>query len=501
MRHYNKTDILSKGVWAVSLTLIGFSFYLLFLLYWTNRSLWIDEAMLAFSFTQRSFGDLVKGIFLWDQSAPILYLYMVKIITIVFGVSEFTLRVFSLLTYFLTLFLAYKVMDKEFKIKYPILAAAFLSNMRVLLYYANEFKQYMPDAFAVLLILYLYYLYSEKKLDFKLLFLVYAIIIWFSYPTVFFSGGVLVYEFIISVAAKDNKKVLCFIAGGVLIVASFFINYLIWLKPVANSEYMLDFWLDYNFPLIPLSLADIKRIFILSGGLLSHMKFNVIFVGVLIVCGVVISFTKITKYHIVVYISISLTLLASFIGKYPFNKRLMLFIYPILVIYIFIAIDEIMGKDTRKSVVVIGIILSLFLSNYSSFELLNKNNRYIGRNDTNPLIDYVDENIVEGEMLYVYYRAIPAYVFKMGHNNESIGKNVKIAERNVIFGKGTLPDEKKGIDNVDIRDIKKYKKCYILISHHDEERIDGYLEELEKYGEISLVMEKHNTPLYYFQGY
>ncbi len=255
--YLNDRDSAAKIIWALSLLMICLSFYLVFLLYATNRSLWLDEAMLAFSFTERSFGDLAKGEFLWNQGPPILYLYTVKIITELFGYTEFTLRVFSLFSYILALFLAYKVLEKVFKIKYPIAGVAFLSSMTILLYYANEFKPYMTDLLSVLVILYLYYLYSEKYFNLNFLLLIFAIFPWLSYITIFFIGGVLSYEFIKNAIDKNIKKTINIAAGGLLIGLSFIVNYVVWIKPVAGNEFLIGFFLDYNFPLLPLSLSDI----------------------------------------------------------------------------------------------------------------------------------------------------------------------------------------------------------------------------------------------------
>ncbi len=498
--YLSRTCSVSKIIWTISLILIGLSLYLLFLLYLTNRSLWYDEAALAFSLMQRNLGDLVRGAFLWDQNAPLIYIYIVKVIAEIFGYSEFTLRVFSLFAYILALFMAYKVMDRVFKLKYPIAGVAFLSNITILIYYANEFKPYMTDVLSVLSVLYLYYLYSEENLDAKLLFLVYAIFPWLSYPTIFFIGGVLSYEFIKSAMEKDMKKVINIAVGGLLIVSSFAIYYMVWLKPVDDNEHLAAFFLDYHFPLIPLSFGDLKKIFIIIKEFLSYMRYNMALVGILAACGFVLSLIRNTKYHMVVYIGIFLTLCASFMGKYPLHSRLMLFMYPILVIYIFTALDEIMADDKGAAgkLVSLGLMAALFFSNYGSLDYLKEENRYREGNETNPLIEYIDENIKEDEMLYVYNRAIPAYTFKMGQGNERIGKHVENDTKNVIFGAGSLADESKGIDKVDMADIKDLPKCYILISN-EEGRTGKYLKELGKYGEVELIKEEYGTPLYYFR--
>jgi len=253
-----QSDKATITVWSISLFLILLGISISILLYSANRGLWLDEAMLAYSFNTRSFFNLTTSILEWDQSAPILYLYIVKIITLIFGTSELTLRIFSLFSFIGILVLVYILMDKAFKVRYPIMSVAFISNISVLLYYSNEFKPYMCDCFSVLMVLYLYYLFKENKIKLLSLSLVYAVLLWLSYPTIFFIGGVFIYEFIFSVISKDKKLMFMTTFGGIIILISFFIMYIVWLKPVANDEYMINYWKYYKFPLVPKNIEDMQ---------------------------------------------------------------------------------------------------------------------------------------------------------------------------------------------------------------------------------------------------
>jgi hypothetical protein len=487
-------DTTTIVVWSISLIFISFSIYTCILLYLANRSLWLDEAMLAYSFNTRTLSNLTSSIFEWDQSAPIIYLYIVKIITMIFGTSETTLRIFSLFAYIVTLVLSYILLDRAFHVKYPILGVAFISNMSVLLYYSNEFKPYMNDCFSVLLVLYLYYLFSEKRISFSLLSVIYVILLWLSYPTIFFIGGVLIYEFINSIIKKDKRLMRKIIFGGIIVLFSFLIHYLIWLRPVANDEYMVNFWKGYRFPLIPTSLEDVKRIFFLAGKLIINMKYGMIFIGSLIVAGACICVGKRNKYGIIILISIFLILLASYIEKYPFYQRLMLFIYPILGISIFIAIDALIEKksDPAEKIVIGGLIIAVLLSNYSSVLYLEPSGRYKEKQEVNKLIEYVDENIEKNQMLYVYYHTIPVFGFKNGYDNSHIGQNVDESIENIILG-----EDFSGAYKEDIEAILNADECYILMSHYLEEQIAPLMKGMTENGYLELVMEEYSTPLYF----
>ena len=155
-------SILKKSADILGFCIIVSGIIVSILMNCVGRTLWLDEAMLAFSFSKRSLLELTNGVFEWDQSAPVLYLYCVKILTLLFGNTEAVLRSFSVFSYIVVLFLSGYAAKKLLGVKYPILVAAFLANMNFMLKYSNEFKQYLSECIWVLLVLILYYFYKEK---------------------------------------------------------------------------------------------------------------------------------------------------------------------------------------------------------------------------------------------------------------------------------------------------------------------------------------------------
>ncbi|MDD3924987.1 MAG: glycosyltransferase family 39 protein, partial [Erysipelotrichaceae bacterium] len=305
-----------KWINSIAFLLIGFSIVIVALLYLTDRSLWIDEAMLAYSFTERNLTNLVNSPFALNQSAPVLYLYLVKLITMIFKTSAFSLRIFSFSAYLISLYLIYLIAKDLFKLKYPLLVVAFCANMRILIYYANEFKPYMSDVMVVLLVLYLYHRYVIKKLKLYQLIIIYMLFIWLSNPALFFIGGVLAYEFFNSLYHKDHQRSKQVILGGVLVLVSFVSYYFFWLKATANDPYMISFWAYHRFPLLLTDFADLYKLLRLSGALIADMSYNIVLISILIIAGGIISIYQTSRYHIIIYLSIFLALLASYLGKY-----------------------------------------------------------------------------------------------------------------------------------------------------------------------------------------
>ena len=120
--------------------------------YFFNRSVWFDEAQLALNIIDKDFRGLLKPLEN-NQIAPVLFLFLEKLITLIAGVSELSLRFIPLIFGILCLPLIYFVTKELAKNKYAGLVALFLfSTSEVLIRYSTEVKQYECDVFAALLL-------------------------------------------------------------------------------------------------------------------------------------------------------------------------------------------------------------------------------------------------------------------------------------------------------------------------------------------------------------
>ena len=135
--YWQQTEPIKKTADIIGLCIILAGLCVSILMNCVGRSLWLDEAMLAYSFSERSFFGLTDGVFEWEQSAPVLYLYLVKLLTLVFGNTEAVLRSFSVFSYVAVLFLGGYAARRLFQLRYPILVSAFLANMNFILRYSN----------------------------------------------------------------------------------------------------------------------------------------------------------------------------------------------------------------------------------------------------------------------------------------------------------------------------------------------------------------------------
>lgn len=492
----NESLWIDRLMTAIGWVAVALGIAAVILLYKTSRSLWLDEGFLAYSLSKRSLMEMASRILDIDQIAPILYLYVVKIITLLFGNSEFTLRIFSFVSYLGMLSCAYYLLSRVYKISWPILGVGFIATMRVLLYYANEFKPYMSDCFFILLVLVLYDLYKRERLRFEVLTAVSMVLVWASSPVIFFLGAIYIYELISSLKQKDTVGIRRTAVDGGLVLLSFLVNYWYWLRPVAQSEFMIGYWEDSVFPLFIRSFEDIKMIVHLLLGFSSTFSYSSALLFALGAVGAIASTIKKESTTGVILLGILLTLVASAIGKYPFNTRLVLFLYPLLGILVFLGLEALINnlKGARRSIIVV-LVAIIMISNYSSLEFLNQEARYRRHYEINNLVTYVQQEIQKDEKLFVYAPTMSAFLYRNGYEEKHIGDGISPDLDNVIIGEHWELLGEEGDE--EIRSLLEEERLYLLFSMNRGEDMNHLLRAVGDAGYLELVRKDTGTPLYY----
>lgn len=111
-----------------------------------RRPLWLDESMLALNVGRRSFGALVARLD-YDQVAPVLFLWIVKAVTLVAGMGEYSLRLIPLLCGLLLPWLMWRMTRTMAGSGVAFVALGFTAVSVPLIYYSAELKPYGIDAF------------------------------------------------------------------------------------------------------------------------------------------------------------------------------------------------------------------------------------------------------------------------------------------------------------------------------------------------------------------
>lgn len=509
--------------------------------YFYNRSLWVDEAMLASSICTRSFSELVVSPLDFGQSASVGWLFIVKLFTQVFGVSEFVLRLWSLLSAFGCIILFYLLSKDRVKKNYALLFTALFALADKYIYYANESKPYMSDNLGCLLVLYIWQKFKDKKIKLIYVGLLYALLVWFSFSAVFFVAACMIIECVDILKKickeKDKKAAVDFLPCGIVLI-SFILNFIFWLSDTSGNAAAKGYWDLLRFPLWLTSLSDLKLIFLMAKEFLGFYSTKIVAVVILLLVLYYVAYVirrKRDKLEILLPVVLSLVLLfiASYCGFYPIAGRLIQ-IYP-LVFMIFaacsceLAENKFMEiKDIKLRVIcesaAIGIlVVCLGLMGMDGCKNLFARHVYVDMSEIDGSIRYLEENKTDSDIVYVYRKSIPVYIYRqdfepsyselmeMGsgvERSEMSWPALPIVRGDTIYGQALetfLYEEPYSYDyslNTDaiIEDsllIAQNESVYLFVSHSDI-GVPELLSELEKYGEVQTVSEFYKTKLYHY---
>jgi len=491
------------------------------IMYCKVHSLYIDEAFLVESIVTRTFGSLVATPLVNDQTAPVLYLYVVKLFGALTGYSEGGLRVFSLLMFLGMIAVEYLLLTRVFKVGkvWTAFAICVTATLGIYMRYSNELKPYMGDAFFVTAILLLYHLYRSRKIKLPVLTAACCLVLLFSSPALFFIASVFICEFVFAIIEKDKGRIIKTVCAGVIVLAFFLAYYVWWLMPVAESDLMINFWEKSYFSIWPLNSSVLKQDIGLVYNTLG--KRGCIYF-VFAFAGLIVSLIRKDKISFVTGCSIVLLFAASCVRKYPMSSRLWLFIFVLEILYMAVCFDSVKAilltsecLPLKGVFAFIAVILVVYNLNFITFA---GNGLYFAHLEANPLIAYLQKNIGDDEYAYIYPTARYIVKYKNGFDTNRIGN---VERDNIIWGGG---DVQVGIEGKiiwhwdaaraewgefnqsgavnEIHKIVAAEKAYLLFYDFANSPalmgIETGLKKLATLGYLHKVGEFHKTPLYYF---
>jgi len=122
--------------------------------YFSQGELYVDDARLALNVAARSLGGLTQPLD-HGQAAPIPFLWIEKVMTLVGGVNEYALRALPVLAGIAGLVLLWKVGRRAFGEQPAALATCLGAFSTFLIGYGSAVKQYTSDALVTLLVMWL----------------------------------------------------------------------------------------------------------------------------------------------------------------------------------------------------------------------------------------------------------------------------------------------------------------------------------------------------------
>ncbi|NOY99784.1 MAG: hypothetical protein GXP40_11380 [Chloroflexi bacterium] len=382
--------------------------------YLANRSLWLDEAMLALNILDRSFVGLTQQPMEYGQSSPLGFVFSVKAATLLFGDSEYAFRLFSLAAGCLAMILMTILAKRTLQKTGALFVVAFFASNPALVYYTAETKQYIGDVVVTLILLLLFKTHlegQERPKDFALLGGLGALVLWFSHPALFVAasiGLVLVIHY-----ARRREKWLPAIAALSLWGASEIAFYWFHLRHLASSDMLQGFWLD-GFPPLPPTLGWFVTIW-------NKLAFDPLGIAIPSLAGLVFllfalgmgtTLRRNRLWGAVLLTPLTLAMLAASIRVYPLIGRMLLFATPIFFLAIGAGLDALANAVKRppiaQALTLVLAALLLYSPMHTSLELFRSP---LYREHIKPTMAYLKNVLKENDTVYVYYYAEPAFRF------------------------------------------------------------------------------------------
>ena len=210
-----------------------------------NRGFWFDEVLLGLNLVNLNFSGLLEPL-RFNQAAPIGYLFIQKIIIHVFGTSEYSFRILSLLGMLVSVPLLYKSVCR---LSSSRLIGLLLCSMLCLnfpfVFYANEAKQYAFDVFFTSALFYFtVFIDVKSKKDLLKYGLLGAISVWMSNVAVVSLLVFGLYYLFMSRRTRNYRIILPIVFW----IISFITYYLLFINGHPTREFMVVYWERFFLP-------------------------------------------------------------------------------------------------------------------------------------------------------------------------------------------------------------------------------------------------------------
>ncbi len=328
----NNLNIVLKTIFIIGFLLSIIQFI-------NNRSLWLDESVLALNIINKGYLQLLKPLD-FMQVAPILFLQIEKLFSELIKNTEYGLRLFPLISYLISLVLFYNITKNiRTNLLIRIFSISLFAFNATMIYYSSEIKQYMSDVFALSIIY--YYLtknYKNERNKFLYLGILGSILIFLSNvaPIILLSVGLFL---VFDIYSKKKDQIINLTVLSISWSTVFLTYYMLFLHNHPSRQGMLRFHENAHafMPTNPGSLEFYHFLYLKGSMILVDLfqlsRYGGIIVGIISLIGIT-ELIKKRKFDIVILtITPPLThLLVSALKLYPFETRLILYTFPCFIV-------------------------------------------------------------------------------------------------------------------------------------------------------------------------
>lgn len=394
--------------------------------WYQNRSFIGDEGELLRLIQQRDYAQLFG---VYEQACPPIFAAIAKFLVNTFSSTEFVARSLSMFCGVLFLWVYRKALQPFLSPRWVAFALFFVSLGGFYVRYSTEFKQYAADGLVMATLIYLAGVWKmQSNRDVFLWSLVGAICVWCSMPSVFVLAGVGAFFLLenienqtISTFFYNKKRV--FIVGSVWL-SSFGIYYWQILRGQIAMPFLQTFHTDYFLVFPPKNLqnaqllwAQIRDIFDATMGKTTIAL--IVSIGSYVV-GILALWRRDKKWAVLLILPVFLCLFASALGKYSLIRRLMLFVYPLILAVCTFGLRHLLTRCTHIFRIVLSIVLAVVMFNFQDLQYFVKplkahDNRevlaYVAQNRNPETGIWIHETVTYA---YKYYAGVYKYRFDFG---------------------------------------------------------------------------------------
>jgi hypothetical protein len=439
--------------------------------WWSNRSLWLDEAFLAVNLLDRDIPGLLRPLE-FDQSAPALFLVATKLLTVAFGFDERVLRVLPLVASIAALVITWRLVRRTLPGWTAPVVVVPLALVERMVYYGQELKPYALDVLVVVTLLALTHHLFEKpshaRQRFTWLWVAGALALFASHPAPFplAGAGLAVAWGVRQGALPLSRRTLVVAAAGWGIL--FVTNYALFIRPNYDNPLMQRFW-AFASP-GPLWTTDgLRSWFELVDAYLAYLGYGGVFkiaICGLSLTGVAASLFRPTPALLAIALALIAYGLAVAAGMAPFHGRLALFVAPMLLLMVAHGLSLAPRGPLRLGAQGLALLLLL-----PAFRHVHRSTVPYWVQDPRAVISTLVTSRASDEPIYVLYGAEPSLRFYAPALAASGGVHFAVEHR-VWDDPGTRDRPPSGKLDVtltmeDLRPLTRSASFWILFGHLD----------------------------------
>lgn len=462
---------------------IGIPILLCLVVFMQNRSLFLDSLNLARNIGERSYVGFLSPLS-YEQSAPVLFLWLSKLLSSLLGVCQYCLRLLPLSAALGSLFFVRNVSKIFMR---PLLGTIFifwLGTHELFIRYATEYKQYMVDMFVTLLLIHLalrFRTYTKK--NFLIVSGIGALAIWLSMPSIFVLAGIVIFIFLEN--RTQRASLLPIVGMALLFALSFAIQYYYILVPAIESTHMQNFhhsfFLDGRFWNMDALAHDFGLVESMIRMIVGKSAVAIGGMILLLLLGVYTALKQKKKEMILIVFPIVAAFGASYLSKYSILQRLMLFAMPLYMLWALVGLEWVIDRALQPKMYItkmVAFICSLALIvGFAQKQGIRYFFDPLEIEENRKPIEYMASEYKKGDKYDIICTplAYPAYDYYL--NKEASVDRQKI-------GKGFQTTYKTKIALLAKKILYEDGGVWIFAAHMSEDEIDRLIYEFEPEGII-----------------